>query len=356
MLASLYMGANGQVADSFHWAHATAVKCETLARRAVTSTSETDRFSDAFRRLYWVSLIYEGDFISEISITLPSGIARYEDIVPYPAPETPIHPHEHAATFSSQEANPTSPASSTVYRTEELVAFQISTNAAIRRFLNRVNSVVYDSKDQCRMTRANYANWLLRITEDLWSYHGALYRNLPDFLLTSQPRKRPDQDTASSPVTPGIIRLEELGNNPWNVLRLKGRYYAGQYIIHRPFIEYVLLNMAHFETHPCKEAILERCRLCLEGCRGFINVFDIDPANSITCLFASGMVTFTMVIILRVASMCPVFRDALPTDVEHAIFVGTRNLRRFNISIKEFEWHLGMLERMEASCKDRMAM
>ncbi|TEA12216.1 Quinic acid utilization activator [Colletotrichum sidae] len=290
MLASLYTGAKGRVSDSFHWAHATAVKCEALARREVINTDGTDRFSDAFRRLFWVSLIYEGDFVSEISITLPSGIARYEDVVPYPAPETPKHREEHAAAFSTPEANPTSPAATSYYRTEELVAFQISTNAAIRRFLNRVNSVVYDSKDQFRMTRTNYANWLLRITEDLWSYHGALYRNLPDFLLTSQPRKRPDQENASSPLTPGIIRVEELGNNPWNVLRLKGRYYAGQYIIHRPFLEYVLLNMAHFDTHPCKEAILERCRLCLEGCRGFINVFDIDPANSLTGLFASGMV------------------------------------------------------------------
>ncbi|TDZ16675.1 Citrinin biosynthesis transcriptional activator ctnR [Colletotrichum orbiculare MAFF 240422] len=356
MSASLYMGAKGRVSDSFHWAHATAVKCEALARREVINTDGTDRFSDAFRRLFWVSLIYEGDFVSEISITLPSGIARYEDVVPYPAPETPKHREEHAAAFSTPEANPTSPAATSYYRTEELVAFQISTNAAIRRFLNRVNSVVYDSKDQFRMTRTNYENWLLRITEDLWSYHGALYRNLPDFLLTSQPRKRPDQENASSPLTPGIIRVEELGNNPWNVLRLKGRYYAGQYIIHRPFLEYVLLNMAHFDTHPCKEAILERCRLCLEGCRGFINVFDIDPANSLTGLFASGMVTFTMVIILRVATMCPVFRDILPADIEQAIFVGTRNMRRFSLSVGEFEWHLGVLERMEMSCKNRMAM
>ncbi|KAF6802046.1 C6 finger domain-containing protein, partial [Colletotrichum sojae] len=360
MLAGLYMGANGRVADSFHWAHATAVKCEALARRAVISTDGTDRFSDAFRRLFWVSLIYEGDFVSEISITLPSGITRYEDVVPYPAPETPKHRQEHAAAFSSSTDQATTLTATSFYRTEELVAFQVSTNAAIRRFLNRVNSVVYDSKDQFRMTRANYANWLLRITEDLWSYHGALYRNLPDFLLTSQPRRRPgDQDSSvggGSPATPGIIRLEELGNNPWNVLRLKGRYYAGQYIIHRPFLEYVLLNVAHFETHPCKEAILDRCRMCLEGCRGFIDVFDIDPANSVTCLFAGGMVTFTMVIILRVATMCPVFRDILPADIEQAMFGGTRNLRRFSISVKEFEWHLGVLERLEASCKNRMAM
>jgi hypothetical protein len=230
--------------------------------------------------------MYEGDFVSEISITLPSGISRYEDIVPYPA----------NATFSRHLNNVDSPSTPESTRalaaydkTEELVAFQISTNGAIRRFLNRVNSVVYDSKDQFRMTRSSYANWLLRITEDLWSYHDAIYKNLPDFLLKSQPQhnRANGPDTASHASPSG---KENFRNNPWNVRRLEGRFYAGQYIIHRPFLEYILLNIDHFNTHPCREAILERGRLCLQGCSGFIKVFDTDPANSVTCLFASGMV------------------------------------------------------------------
>ncbi|RNJ60441.1 hypothetical protein D7B24_008133 [Verticillium nonalfalfae] len=351
MLASLYTGAMGRVSDSFHWAHATAVKCEALAKRVTADTTETGVFSESFRRLYWVAFIYEGDFISEVSITLPSGIARYEDVVPYPVQEAPSHARRPPSSSTAQHLSPSaamaiSPASSSLDRTEELVAFQISTNAAIRRFLNRVNSVVYDSKDQFRMTRANYANWLLRITEDLWSFHGAIYQNLPDFLLTSRPRK-----PTGSPATPGFPSVEELGNNPWNVLRLEGRYYAGQYIIHRPFIEYVLLNVSHFATHPCREAVLERCRLCLLGCKGFIHVFDVDPTNSVTGLFAAGMVTFTMVIILRVATMCPVFCDILPPEIERAIVVGGRNLRRFSGSVREFEWHLGVLEKLEESCR-----
>ncbi|KAG7134632.1 hypothetical protein HYQ45_007439 [Verticillium longisporum] len=351
MLASLYTGAMGRVSDSFHWAHATAVKCEALAKRVTADTTETGVFSESFRRLYWVAFIYEGDFISEVSITLPSGIARYEDVVPYPVQEAPSRARRPASSSTAQHLSPRaataiSPASSSLDRTEELVAFQISTNAAIRRFLNRVNSVVYDSKDQFRMTRANYANWLLRITEDLWSFHGAIYRNLPDFLLTSRPRK-----PTGSPATPGFPSVEELGNNPWNVLRLEGRYYAGQYIIHRPFIEYVLLNVSHFATHPCREAVLERCRLCLLGCKGFIHVFDVDPTNSVTGLFAAGMVTFTMVIILRVATMCRVFCDILPAEIERAIVVGGRNLRRFSGSVKEFAWHLGVLEKLEESCR-----
>lgn len=238
--------------------------------------------------MFWVSYIYEGDFVAEIVITLPSGISRYEDVVPYPTRSQPSTA-AHMSGMAGSDA-PT-PGSSTYDRTEELVPFQISTNAAIRRFLNRIQSVVYDSKDyRSRITRAGYANWLLRTAEELWSHHSAIYRNLPDFLLKSQPAPLPADAAASSPDTPGISAIPELANNPWNVLRLEGRYYAAQYIIHRPFIEYVLLNMDHFETHPCRAEILQRCRLCLQGCKGFIHVFDKDPANSVTGLFGSGMV------------------------------------------------------------------
>lgn len=285
MLASIYMGARGHIAASFHWSHITAVKCEALVRRGLVDPRSNDGFSDAFRRLYWVAFIYEGDFISEISITLPSGIARYEDLVPYPDFNIGETRHESESPDIGADDVMTGLSSSK----EELIAFQISTNAAIRRFLNRVNSVVYDSKEQYRMARPDYATWLLRITSDLWAHHSAVYNNLPDFLLTSKPGI-PSNEDPSSPSTPGFIRSIRPTNNPWNVLRIQGRYHAGKYIIFRPFIEYVCLNLSHFDTHPSRVVILEKCRLCLEGCQGFIKVFDTEPANSITCLFATGMV------------------------------------------------------------------
>ncbi|KAI8657116.1 Zn(2)-C6 fungal-type domain-containing protein [Fusarium keratoplasticum] len=341
MLASIYMGARGQVSDSFHWAHATAVKCEALAKRTLIGSKEDDVFSEAFRRLYWVAFIFEGDFVSEISITLPSGIARYEDLVPYPI--------QGAPRGKSAETTTPRPEPASLDPAEELVAFQISTNAAIRRFLNHVNSVVYDSKDHFRMTRTNYANWLLRTTDDLWSYHSTIYRNLPDVLLS----RAEEQQHPGEEASPGTSR--RLGNHAWNIVRLQGRYYAGQYIVHRPFIEYVLLNVGHFHTHPCKEAILERCRMCLEGCKGFIGVFDANPVNRITSLFASGMVTFTMVMILRIATFCDVLREILPGDIEETILVGKRNLRKFGVSVGEFGWHLEVLEKLDAACRERMA-
>ncbi|KAF5230096.1 hypothetical protein FANTH_13978 [Fusarium anthophilum] len=342
MLASIYMGASGAVAEAFHWAHATAVKCETMARLQ----AKNDIISDGFRRLYWISFIYECDFISEISIVSPSGIARYEDKIPYPA-------------FTA-ENHPLSPESSEVRSQEELVAFQITTNSAIRRFLNTVNSVVYDDKEQFRTRRSNYASWLLRISEDLWSHHSAIYRNLPEFLLTN-----PSQDVSmtgaetSSPASlqspTARIQGIAVGNNSWNILRLKGRYYAGQYIIHRPFIEFIVLNIDNFESHPCKDAVLKRSKSCLDGCTGFIKVFDVQTVNSLTCLFPTGMVTFTMTIILMVATIFPIFKDLLPENVEDVILAGKRNLARFSQSVAEFSWHIEILKRLDVARRNRMA-
>ncbi|KAM0395314.1 hypothetical protein ACHAQC_005163 [Fusarium culmorum] len=282
MLASIFMGACGQVAEAFHWAHATAVKCESMAR----SYGKNEPIPDSFRRLYWISFIYECDFISEISVLSPSGIARSENKIPYPAFTTENYAISLSAPESSEMASTRSQ--------EELVAFQITTNSAIRRFLNTVNSVVYDDKEQFRTRQSNYACWLLRISEDLWSHHSAIYRNLPEFLLTnsSQDVSMAGTDTESpASLQSPTARIRDLptGNNSWNILRLKGRYYAGQYIIHRPFIEFIVLNMDNFETHPSKDAVLKKSKSCLDGCMGFIKVFDVETVNALTCLFPTGM-------------------------------------------------------------------
>jgi hypothetical protein len=234
---------------------------------------------DEFTRLFWIAFIIEGDFVSEISINLPSGISRFEEFIPYPTFTTVDNGGDMDPGLAEQQ---------------EVVAFQITTNASIRRFLNRVNSAVYNAKEQQRQQSdqgADHALWLLRVAQDLWSHHATVYRNLPGFLLTSNSSVIQNQVSpmAYSP-TAHIAGLMPRGNDPWNILRLQGRYYAGQYIIHRPFVEYTLLNAATFATHPCRAPILECCRMCFSGCVGFIRVFDVEPANSITCLFATGMV------------------------------------------------------------------
>lgn len=63
--------------------------------------------------------------------------------------------------------------------------------------------------------------------------------------------------------------------------------------------------------------------------------------------------TFTMTIILMVATVSPLFRDILPADIEDSIYLGVQNLRRFNVSVEEFRWHLGVLEHLELARRTR---
>lgn len=53
-----------------------------------------------------------------------------------------------------------------------------------------------------------------------------------------------------------------------------------------------------------------------------------------------------MVMILMVATICPVFEDILPLHIEDGILQGVSNLDRFSKSVHEFAWHLKVLEHL----------
>jgi hypothetical protein len=136
------------------------------------------------------------------------------------------------------------------------------------------------------------------MTDEFAAYHEAIYKHVPDFLLTQQRGQGQSGQYQSSPpfqahalhsVSPGMGSDIAVANASWNVLRLRGRYYACQHIIHRPLIEYVLENQATFHAEPDRDVILAKCRLCLLGCIGFIDVFDVERVNGVTCLFATGL-------------------------------------------------------------------
>jgi hypothetical protein len=54
--------------------------------------------------------------------------------------------------------------------------------------------------------------------------------------------------------------------------------------------------------------------------------------------------------ILRVATTCSVFNNILLPDTEIVIATGKRNLRRFSVSIPEFQWHIEVLEALDKTC------
>ncbi|OBT81252.1 hypothetical protein VE02_10359, partial [Pseudogymnoascus sp. 03VT05] len=63
-----------------------AGQCFKLARETHIHKEYPD-FSDPFRRLFWVVYVNESDFASEFTLTPPSGMTLFEDIVPYPSPD-----------------------------------------------------------------------------------------------------------------------------------------------------------------------------------------------------------------------------------------------------------------------------
>jgi hypothetical protein len=56
-----------------------------------------------------------------------------------------------------------------------------------------------------------------------------------------------------------------------------------------------------------------------------------------------------MTMILRIATVVPAFRDIVLPNIESAIFLGKRNLKRFSVSIAEFEAHLDVLEQLDGA-------
>lgn len=166
-----------------------------------------------------------------------------------------------------------------------IAAFQISTNSAIRRFLNRITAVIYNPHELWRKRdHASYVIWLLKITNELQSHHEAIHNNLPPFLLSTDESMfgQHGRSTASG------AEHQKYTNHLWNVSRLRGRYCAGEYLICRASFEFVLLNPDAVHG-PSGEELLRKCRSCINACVEFVRVFSVQPANSMTNLFATGM-------------------------------------------------------------------
>jgi hypothetical protein len=322
--------------------------------RASLENRERPYYSDAFRRLFWVIYVHESDFASELSLTPPSGITRLEDIVPYPTSQQTDVDYDKGSFDGTMEISRPSP-------TQDLAAFQISTNSAIRRYLNRINAVLYDPKESWRKrNHTTYATWLLKVSGELEAHHEAIHRHVPLFLLSTGfgDSMETNGDEFQSPQFTQVDQTQpqinhRLTSHPWNVVRLKGRYYAGQYVIHRPFIEYVLSNPVQFSDSPLKEELLEKCKTCIAGCYGFVKVFVNEQANCTTNVFATGMAMFTMVVILMIATICPSFQSILPHDIEETVSAGQQTLRSFSCTVKGFSWHIIELEKLDRARRIR---
>ncbi|PVH82098.1 hypothetical protein DL98DRAFT_530530 [Cadophora sp. DSE1049] len=354
-LSSIYLGSKGRTLDSHQQIHLAARKVGILAKRTVLQSPETPKFSDSFCRLFWVIYVYESDFAMELSLTTPSGITRYEEIVKYPTSEqTNAEYHSPMNMDTSSPSGFSDHAARLRYSTDSnLVAFQISTNSAIRRFLNRITAVMYNPHESWRKKdHTTYVSWLLKISNELQNHHEAIHSNLPHFLLSTDPQAFWHDDPGK-----GTLAADhrEFSNHLWNVSRLRGRYCAGQYLICRASYEFVLLNPEAAASHPRGQEIMDKCRSCIQSCVDFVRIFGVKPINSTTNLFATGMATFAMVTILMISTSSPQFQQIIPADIEEVIVAGQQNLKRFSLSVREFDWHLQELEKLDRARKARKA-
>ena len=59
------------------------------------------------------------------------------------------------------------------------------------------------------------------------------------------------------------------------------------------------------------------------------------------------MVMYTMVNVLIIATIYPSFQSILPHEVENIIAAAHANVQRFSFSVKQSEWHIVELGRLD---------
>ena len=122
----LLQGSVGYLRKGTHYPEVSAYSVMPTYHRASLESAGKPYYSDEFRRLFWEIYVYESDFASELSPTPPSGIARFEDLVPYPTSQPPSVDENDNSMDSTMELLP--PQSK---QHQDLAAFQISANPAI---------------------------------------------------------------------------------------------------------------------------------------------------------------------------------------------------------------------------------
>ena len=56
-----------------------------------------------------------------------------------------------------------------------------------------------------------------------------------------------------------------------------------------------------------------------------------------------------------ITTSSPQFQEVIPADIEEVIIAGQQNLKRFSMSVREFEWHLRELAKLDRARKARRA-
>ncbi|KAK9360729.1 hypothetical protein V1504DRAFT_440157 [Lipomyces starkeyi] len=253
-------------------------------------------FPHGFCCTFWCIYSYENDLLSELAFA-SSGLARYEDMIPYPSAAgdpMPIHIYAELSVGYSHIPRVVQ---------EDIAICQIVTNASIRKAINRATATIYscpmdmaESSSNRRMSwYVDSCTWMVKYTREFEEHQRAMQEKIPMYMLTSTP------------------------NEEWNVNRLRRRKFVLEYIIHRNFIAYVLHNPDRLAADPLRAEILEHCRS-----------------------------TMTMVATLLVSKASHPLTTILPNMVDTAINLGYEILIWLAGVCPSFQWHADFVQRLKA--------
>ncbi|KAK9317841.1 hypothetical protein V1524DRAFT_445222 [Lipomyces starkeyi] len=322
-LAGFYCGAQVKIFKCLKYLQTASTMSQIYIKRNIRQNTPSN-FPHGFCCTFWCIYSYENDLLSELDFA-SSGLARYEDMIPYPSAAVdpmPIHLYAELSVADSHIPRVVQ---------EDIAICQIVTNASIRKAINRVTATIYsrpmdiaESGSNRRMSwYVDSCTWMVRYAREFEEHQRAIQEKIPMYMLTSPP------------------------NEEWNVNRLRRRKFVLEYIIHRNFIDYVLHNPDRLAADPVRAEILEHCRRCLEGCKHFIESLASVRINILTGPFASGMATLTMVTTLLVSKTSQPLTTILPNMVDTAINLGCEILIWLADVCPSFQWHAEFVQRLK---------
>ncbi|KAK9452703.1 hypothetical protein V1511DRAFT_507226 [Dipodascopsis uninucleata] len=304
-LAAFYLGAKSKICECFRYLQIASTASQTYIK-------QNKKMSQSFCCTFWCLYCYENDILSEIDLFSPTGITKYEDLVPYPSSDIVSMPRHmyHPGTYDNAGGE------------DEVFLLQLITNSSMRKSINRINATIY-CRDVTNNARADYLVWMFQYTHEFEQHHSALQERIPKYIYNTPP------------------------NVKWNVNRLKRRRSAFNYIINRNFVDYVLHNEEFMIEEHKRAEILSCCRQCLLGCRSFILEMANGDIVPITGVFSPGLATITMTTILIVARTNPYLRSILENDLDHIIETGIQVIENITENFSSsFGWHAMFLKRL----------
>ncbi|RMD42954.1 hypothetical protein DV735_g2181, partial [Chaetothyriales sp. CBS 134920] len=201
LLAGLYMGQLARVFASYHYISVACNACQILIKSSAYQEGNEQKMSKPQRNLinfaFWSCLQLESDILAEADLP-PSGITRYEG-----------RQHQEMPTGITLDPITQPGGQNDILR---FYSYQVQ----LRRTLNEIHLMLYEKGKKAAARKSPTLSLINILNENLENWRSML--NSWDW--DDNDHKHPDI----------------------NVARMRGKYYGGKYIIHRPCLQWLLTD------------------------------------------------------------------------------------------------------------------